>query len=106
MYCISLYQNHDGKIADRCFKNVAQFKYFGTTVTDQNLIQDAIKRKLTEFAQCLLTFSLEPFRLVSKSIKIRMYKTIIFRMFLYMCETWSLTLREEHGLRMFENREF
>jgi hypothetical protein len=32
------------------------------------------------------------------------YKTIIFHVVLYGCETWSLTLREEHGLRVFENR--
>jgi hypothetical protein len=33
-------QNHDIKIANRCFDNVAQFKYLGTTVTNQNLIQE------------------------------------------------------------------
>jgi hypothetical protein len=40
----------------------------------------------------------------SKNIKMRIYKTIIFPVILYGCETWSLTLREEQGLRMFENR--
>jgi hypothetical protein len=35
---------------------------------------------------------------------IRIYKTIILPVVLYGCETWSLTLREEHGLRVFENR--
>jgi hypothetical protein len=43
-------------------------------------------------------------RLVSKNIKIRIYKTIILLMVLYVCKTWSLTLREEHRLRVFENR--
>jgi hypothetical protein len=33
-----------------------------------------------------------------------MYKIVIFPVVLYGCETWSLTLREEHGLRIFENR--
>jgi hypothetical protein len=36
--------------------------------------------------------------------KLRIYKTIIFPVVLYGCETWSLTLREEHRLRVFENR--
>jgi hypothetical protein len=36
--------------------------------------------------------------------KCRIYKTIIFPVVLYGCETWSLTLREEHRLRVFENR--
>jgi hypothetical protein len=39
-------QNHYIKIADRCFENVAQFKYLGTTVINQNLIQKEIKRRL------------------------------------------------------------
>jgi hypothetical protein len=33
-----------------------------------------------------------------------MYKTVIPTVVLYECETWSLTLREEHGMRVFENR--
>jgi hypothetical protein len=43
-------------------------------------------------------------RLLSKNLKIRICKTIIFPVVLYGCETWSLTLREEHRLRVFENR--
>jgi hypothetical protein len=41
--------------------------------------------------------------LLSKNINIRIYKTIILPVVLYGCETWSLTLREEHRLRVFEN---
>jgi hypothetical protein len=37
-------------------------------------------------------------------VKVRIYKTIILPVVLYGCETWSLTLREEHKLRVFENR--
>jgi hypothetical protein len=43
-------------------------------------------------------------RLLSKIRKIRIYRTIIFHVVLYGCETSSLTLREEHRLRAFENR--
>ena len=41
--------------------------------------------------------------LLSKNIKIKIYKTIILPV-LYGCETWSLTLREERRLRVFEKR--
>jgi hypothetical protein len=41
---------------------------------------------------------------VSKNLKIGIYQTIILPVVLYGCETWSLTLREEHRLRAFENR--
>jgi hypothetical protein len=37
-------------------------------------------------------------------VKIKIYKTLILPVVLYGCETWSLTLREEHRLRLFENR--
>jgi hypothetical protein len=43
-------------------------------------------------------------RLLSKNTKIRVYRTIILPVVLYGCETWSLTLREEQRLRVFENR--
>jgi hypothetical protein len=43
-------------------------------------------------------------RLLSKNLKIRIFKTIILPVVLYGCEPWSLTLREEHRLRVFENR--
>jgi hypothetical protein len=42
--------------------------------------------------------------LLSRNVKIKIYKTIILPVVLYGCETWSLTLREEHILRAFENR--
>jgi hypothetical protein len=43
-------------------------------------------------------------RHISKNLKIRIYKTVILPVVLYGCETWSLTLEEEHRLRVFENR--
>ena len=42
--------------------------------------------------------------LLSKKLKIKIYRTIIFPVVLYGCETWSLTLREERRLRVFKNR--
>jgi hypothetical protein len=44
------------------------------------------------------------FRLISKNLKIKLYETVILPFVLYGCETWSLVLREEHKLRVFENR--
>ena len=42
--------------------------------------------------------------LLSKSVKIKTYRTIIFLFILYTCETWSLSLREKSRLMVFENR--
>jgi hypothetical protein len=43
-------------------------------------------------------------RLISKNLKIKIYKTVILPVVLYGYETWSVTLREEHRLKVFENR--
>ena len=42
--------------------------------------------------------------LLSKTLKIKIYRTTILSVVLYGCETWSLALREERRLRLFENR--
>jgi hypothetical protein len=98
---VSSHQNagrgHDTKIANRSSENLAQFRHLGTTVTNQNLIQEEIKRRLNSDNTCYhsvqnLLFS----GLLSKNIKIRIYKTIVLPLVLYGCETWSLTLMEEH----------
>jgi hypothetical protein len=53
-------QNHNMKIGNKCFENVAQFKCFGTTITNQNLIQEEIKRRLNSGNACY-HFSSESF---------------------------------------------
>jgi len=42
--------------------------------------------------------------MLSKNIKIQKYRTTILSLVLYRCETWSLTLREEHRSRVFKTR--
>jgi hypothetical protein len=41
---------------------------------------------------------------MAKNVKVKVYKTIILLVVLYGYETWSVTLREEHRLRVFKNR--
>jgi hypothetical protein len=76
----------------------------GLTVTNQNLIQEEIKRGLNSGNACFHSVqNLLSSHLLSKNVKIKIYKTIILSVVLYGCETWSLILREEHKLRVFEN---
>jgi ribosomal protein S2 len=77
-------QNHDIKIGKRCFEYATQFRYLGTTMTNQNLIQTGIKRRLSSSNACYHSVQkLLSSLLMSKNIKIRIYKTIILPVILY-----------------------
>jgi hypothetical protein len=75
------------------------------TLINQNDIHDEIKNRLNSGNACYHSVqNLLSSRLISKNLKIKIYKTVILPVVLYGCETWSLTLREERRLRVFENR--
>jgi hypothetical protein len=97
-------ESHIIKIANRSFENVAKLKYLATIVTNQNLIQEEIERRLNSSNTCYHSVQNVLSSQFSKNVKLRIYKTVTFLVALYGCETWSLTLREEHRLRAFENR--
>ena len=93
------------KIYNNSIESVEEFKYLGTTLTHKNFIQEEIKSRLKlGNACCHSVQNLLSSNLLFKNLKIKIYRTIILPVVLYGCETWSLTLREERRLRVFENR--
>jgi hypothetical protein len=72
--------------------NSSESKYLGTTITNQYSIKEEIKSRLKSRNACYFSVK-NPFSssLLSKNLKI--YRTVIFPVVFYGCETWSLTLR-------------
>jgi hypothetical protein len=73
-------------------------------MTSQNSIHEEIKYRLKLGNPCYYSVQTLLFsRILSKNLKFKICKTIIWPVVLNGCETWSLTLREEYRLNVFEN---
>ena len=98
-------QNSDIKIGNKSFRTVKQFKIFGNNPSESNFHsrinheQIQVKECLLHTVQYLLSSSLLP-----KNVEINVYRTAVLPVVLYGCKTWSLTLREDRKLWVFENR--
>jgi hypothetical protein len=86
------------------FERVKDLKYLVTTLTNQNSIQEKITCRLKIGNACY--HSVQNFlssSLLTKNVKIKIYRTIILLVVLYRCEIWSLTSKEESRLRFLVN---
>jgi len=98
-------RGHSMKIDNSSIERVEEFKYLGTTLTNQNSIQKEIKSRSKLGNACYYSVqNLLSSSLLFKNLKIKIYRTMILPFVLYGCKTWSLILREERKLRVFENR--
>jgi hypothetical protein len=76
------------QIVNSSFERVEDFKYLGATLTDQNSIQEEIKSRLKLGNACYHSVqNLLSSKLLSRNLKIKIYRTIIFPVVLYGCET-------------------
>jgi glycerol-3-phosphate O-acyltransferase len=86
--CQKVGQRQSIQIENRSFESVSKFKYLGTTLTDQNYIHEAIRSRLNSGNACYHSVqSLLSSRLLSRNVKVKIYKTIILPVVLYGCET-------------------
>jgi sorting nexin-29 len=85
-------QKHSINIGNRSFEDVTKFRYLGRTLTDQNCIHKEINSRLNSGNACYhLGQSILSSCLLSRNIKVKIYKTILLPVVLYGSETWSLT---------------
>ena len=81
-----------------------EFIYLGTTLANQNSIQEEIKSTLQSGNACYHSVqNLLSSSLLYKTMKIKTYRTIILSVVLYGNENWSFILKQEHMLRLFQN---
>ncbi|KAJ4428355.1 hypothetical protein ANN_24374 [Periplaneta americana] len=100
----NIVRNGNIKIVNLSFEEVEKFKY-GATVTNINDTREEIKHIINMGNACYYSVQkLLSSSLLSKNLKVRIYKTVILPVVLYGCETWTLTLREEQRLQVFENK--
>ncbi|KAJ4435570.1 hypothetical protein ANN_18186 [Periplaneta americana] len=101
----NIVRNGNIKIGNLSFEEVEKFKYLGATVTNINDIQEEVKRRMNMGNACYCSVErLLSSSLLSKSLRVGIYETVVLPVVLYGCETWTLTLRKEHRLRVFENK--
>ena len=79
---------HSVRMNNSTFERVDVFKHLGTTLTNQNAIQEEIKSRLRSGNACYYSVqNLLSSRLLSKELNIKLYRTIILPVVLYVCET-------------------
>ncbi|KAJ4448152.1 hypothetical protein ANN_10165 [Periplaneta americana] len=101
----NIVRNGNIKIRNLSFEEVEKFKYLGATVTNINDTREEIKHRINMENACYYSVEkLSSSSPLSKNLKVRIYKIVILLVVLYGCETWTLTLREEHRLKVFENK--
>jgi hypothetical protein len=94
-------QNGNIQIGNESFETVEQFKYFGRTLTNQIPFVKKLKSRLKSGNACYHSVqNLLSSSLLSRSVKIKIYRTIILPVVLCSYETWSRILREEWRLRI------
>ena len=91
--------NEHIRIGSNSHERVKNFKYLGFLLKNQDRIHEQIKFRHEEGKS--FDFSV---LLLSKYLKIKIHKTIVLPIVLYDYGTWSLTLREDCRIWVFENR--
>ena len=101
----NIHNNGNLVVCDKIFERVSNFKYLGSILNQTNEIREELKRRINLGNACFYSVKkLLGSRILSRRLKIRIYRTIILPVVLYGSEAWSLTLQDEKRFRAFENK--
>ncbi|XP_075979935.1 uncharacterized protein LOC142979060 [Anticarsia gemmatalis] len=96
---------NDLYVGDTTYKGVSKFKYLGCTITDTNTREEEIDIRVQNTLRCSAALhKVLVSGLLSRSTKIRIYKTVIRPILMYGCEAWTLTQKEENKLLVAERK--
>ena len=85
-------------------ESVQEFKYLGSIITSDNLIDREILERIGSGNRCAFALNkVLSSRKISRKTKLRIYNVILKPVVLYGCETWTLTEARKHKLEVFEN---
>ena len=98
-------RSHNIKNDNSSFELAKHFEYLTTALINQNSIQKEINSRLKSGNACYHSVqNILASSLLSRNIKIKIYRTVILSVVLYGCGTWKLILKEGRRLRVYENR--
>jgi hypothetical protein len=101
---VSAGQNGNIKICNKSSERVEQFRYFRTTLRIKIPFRKNQRAECYQGVLAVIQCKSLSFSLLSKHIKINMYRTTTLPVFVYGCETWLFIMKKEHGLKVFKNR--
>ncbi|KAI8436040.1 hypothetical protein MSG28_004167 [Choristoneura fumiferana] len=87
------------------YRGVDKFRYLGCTITDTNNREEEIYIRIQNTQRCSAALhKVLVSRLLSRSTKLRIYKTVVRPVLMYGCEAWPLTQKEEYQLLVAESK--
>jgi len=92
---------------DEAIEKVNKFRYLGAYVTSKHEVTEEIKIGLESGNECFYSVQkLLTSRLISRKLKLKIYRTVVLPLIIYGCKSWSTTSAEERKLRLFEKKRF
>jgi len=98
-------QTQNWKVGDKVFERVSSFKYLGNLIRKEGRISECVKDRIQVGNRpCAANHHMLKSKIIKRSAKIQIYKTLIRPVVTYGSETWTLTKSDENLLRIFEKK--
>jgi len=98
-------QTQNWKVGDIVFERVSSFKYFGNVINEEGRINECVKDRIQIGNRAYAaSHHMLKSKIIKRSVKMQIYKTLIRPVVTYGPETWTLTKSDKNLLRIFERK--